>query len=137
MKGNFDSDYEDDYYYEEDPGEDYFIKIMGLPVFILVPDEIYSDENDVGLYDESYPYENDMVPSTPKSDKEILRQAGWSFNLTFFLIIISTLISIGGIGLLLTNKVNEGRVTTAIGLVSEIASIRYAMKLHGRIIDLL
>ena len=151
MAGNFDSDYEDDYYDEEDLGsdyeddyydeedlrEDYFMKIMGLPVFILLPDENYSDENDVVFYDESYPYENDIVPSAPESNKEILRQASWSFNLTFLLIIICTLISIGGVGLLLTNKVNEGRVTTAIGLVSGITSIKYAINLHERIIDLL
>lgn len=51
-----------------------------------------------------------------EAQREMLRQARWSFNLYFVAIAASTLIGVVGGGLLLSGKTTEGVVTTAAGL---------------------
>lgn len=55
--------------------------------------------------------------------KERLRQAKSSFNIALTLTIISAIISVTGVGLLLSEKTPEGTATTAGGLASKIVSI--------------
>nr|WP_293104071.1 hypothetical protein [Okeania sp. SIO2F4] len=55
--------------------------------------------------------------------KERLRQARLSFNIALTLTIISAIISVTGIGVLLSGKTSEGTATTAGGLTSQIVSI--------------
>ncbi len=55
--------------------------------------------------------------------KERLRQARLSFNIALSLIIISTIISVTGVGLLLSGKTSEGTATTAGGLAAKIVSV--------------
>ncbi len=55
--------------------------------------------------------------------KERLRQARLSFNIVLGLTIISAIISVIGIGFLLSGKTSEGTATTAGGLASKIVSI--------------
>ncbi|MGD1698609.1 TRADD-N-associated membrane domain-containing protein [Dapis sp. BLCC M229] len=55
--------------------------------------------------------------------KERLRQAKLSFNIALSLIIISAIISVIGVGILLSGKTSEGTATTAGGLASKIVSI--------------
>ena len=55
--------------------------------------------------------------------KERLRQAKLSFNIALSLTIISAIISLIGVGLLLSGKTSEGTATTAGGLASKIVSI--------------
>lgn len=52
------------------------------------------------------------------TQKEVLRQAQWSFNLYFAAIATSACIGAIGGGLLLTGKTTEGAVTAAAGLGS-------------------
>ncbi len=54
---------------------------------------------------------------------ERLRQARLSFNIALGLTIISAIISVTGVGLLLSGKTSEGTATTAGGLASKIVSI--------------
>lgn len=56
--------------------------------------------------------------------KERLRQARLSFNIVLGLTIISGIISVTGVGLLLSGKTSEGTATTAGGLASQIVSVR-------------
>lgn len=58
--------------------------------------------------------------------QERLRQARQSFNLALVTIIISLLFSIAGAGLLLSNQVTEGAVTTAGGLLFSVPSLQFA-----------
>ena len=55
--------------------------------------------------------------------KERLRQARLSFNIALSLTIISAIISVTGVGLLLSGKTSEGTATTAGGLTSQIVSV--------------
>ncbi|OZH53557.1 hypothetical protein AFK68_16840 [Hydrocoleum sp. CS-953] len=55
--------------------------------------------------------------------KERLRQARLSFNTALGLTIISAIISVTGVGLLLSGKTSEGTATTAGGLASQIVSV--------------
>ncbi|MGD1806492.1 TRADD-N-associated membrane domain-containing protein [Dapis sp. BLCC M126] len=55
--------------------------------------------------------------------KERLRQARLSFNIALSLTIISAIISVTGVGLLLSGKTSEGTATTAGGLASKIVSV--------------
>ncbi|MGD1717084.1 TRADD-N-associated membrane domain-containing protein [Dapis sp. BLCC M172] len=55
--------------------------------------------------------------------KERLRQAQLSFNIVLGLTIISGIISVTGVGLLLSGKTSEGTATTAGGLASQIVSV--------------
>ena len=57
--------------------------------------------------------------------QECLRQASWSFNLAIILTIASAIISIIGIGLLFSNKINEGTATTAGGLAFNLVSVNF------------
>lgn len=65
--------------------------------------------------------------------QERIRQARHSFNLALFIIAISTCISLGGAGLLLSGKVTEGAVTTAGGLVSTVRCIQFAKDANDRL----
>jgi hypothetical protein len=67
---------------------------------------------------------------------ELLRQARWSFNFAIFMMAASSVISIAGIGLLLSGKVREGAVTAAGGLASYIVPancLRLAEKSNDRL----
>ncbi|NEQ40458.1 MAG: hypothetical protein F6K40_31200 [Okeania sp. SIO3I5] len=55
--------------------------------------------------------------------KERLRQAKLSFNIALSLTIISAIISVTGVGLLLSGKTSQGTATTAGGLASQIVSV--------------
>jgi len=55
--------------------------------------------------------------------KERLRQAKLSFNIALSLIIISAIISVTGVGLLLSGKTSEGTATTAGVLAAKIVSV--------------
>ena len=52
--------------------------------------------------------------------KELLRQVYWSFNLAILMMAASSVVSVAGIGLLLSGKVSEAAVTAAGGLTSYI-----------------
>jgi hypothetical protein len=52
--------------------------------------------------------------------RELLRQVYWSFNLAILMMAASSVVSIAGIGLLLSGKVSEAAVTAAGGLTSYI-----------------
>lgn len=54
--------------------------------------------------------------------RELLRQARLSFNSALAVIIASSLISIIGVGLLLSGRVSEGRAAAAGGLASKAVS---------------
>ena len=55
--------------------------------------------------------------------KERLRQARLSFNLALGLTLISAIISLAGIGLLLSGKISEGTATTAGGISAKIVGV--------------
>ena len=55
--------------------------------------------------------------------KERLRQARLSFNIALSLTIISAIISVIGVGFLLSGKTSEGTATTTGGLASKIVSV--------------
>ena len=58
--------------------------------------------------------------------EERLRQARQSFNVALAIIVISFVFSLTGAGLLLSNKVTEGTVTTGAGLLSSVQSLKFA-----------
>ncbi|WP_293141842.1 hypothetical protein [Okeania sp. SIO3I5] len=71
---------------------------------------------------------NNHQNSTPKKMEELvikerLRQAKLSFNIALSLTIISAIISVTGVGLLLSGKTSQGTATTAGGLASQIVSV--------------
>ncbi len=65
--------------------------------------------------------------------QERLRQARYSFNLALVATTASFLVSLTGAGLLLSNKIPEGSVIAAGGLVSSVRSIQLAKDANDRL----
>jgi uncharacterized membrane protein YczE len=64
---------------------------------------------------------------------ERLRQARYSFNMALSATTASFLISLIGAGLLLSNKISEGTVIAAVGLVSSVQCIQFAKDANRRL----
>lgn len=64
---------------------------------------------------------------------ERLRQARYSFNMALSATTASFLISLIGAGLLLSNKISEGTVIAAVGLVSSVQCIQFAKDTNRRL----
>ena len=64
---------------------------------------------------------------------ERLRQARYSFNMALSATTASFLISVVGAGLLLSNKISEGAVTTIGGLLSSVQYIQLAKDANRRL----
>ncbi len=69
--------------------------------------------------------------------EERLRQARYSFNMAFFATSLSFLISLAGAGMLLSNKVPQGTVLTATGLVSAVEFQKLAKDANDRLDQIL
>jgi hypothetical protein len=65
--------------------------------------------------------------------QERLRQARYSFNLALVATTASFLVSLTGAGLLLSNKIPEGSVIAADGLVSSVRCIQLAKDANDRL----
>lgn len=65
--------------------------------------------------------------------QERLRQARYSFNLVIFATTLSFCISLAGAGMLLSNKVPQGTVLTATGLVSAVEFQKLAKDANDRL----
>ena len=65
--------------------------------------------------------------------KERLRQARRSFDFALTATALSFGISLVGAGCLLTNKVSEGAVTTAVGLVASVRYMQIAKNANNRL----
>ena len=65
--------------------------------------------------------------------QERLRQARLSFNLALTVTAISFSISLIGGGLLLSNKIPSGTITTAVGLVSSAGCLKFAKDANDRL----
>lgn len=65
--------------------------------------------------------------------KERLRQARRSFDFALIATALSFGISLVGAGCLLTNKVSEGAVTTAVGLVASVRYMQIARDANNRL----
>lgn len=65
--------------------------------------------------------------------KERLRQARYSFNFGLTATALSFGISLVGAGCLLTNKVSEGAVTTAVGLMASVRYMQIAKDANNRL----
>jgi hypothetical protein len=65
--------------------------------------------------------------------QERLRQARYSFNLAIVATAISFFISLVGAGILLSNKVPQGTVIAAVGLVSGVRCTQLAKDVNDRL----
>ena len=65
--------------------------------------------------------------------QERLRQARLSFNLALTATAISFSISLIGGGLLLSNKIPSGTITSAVGLVSSAGCLKFAKDANDRL----
>ena len=65
--------------------------------------------------------------------QERLRQARYSFNMAIFATTLSFFISLAGAGMLLSNKVAQGTVLTATGLVSAVEFQKLAKDANDRL----
>ncbi|NEO67112.1 MAG: hypothetical protein F6J98_44885 [Moorea sp. SIO4G2] len=65
--------------------------------------------------------------------KERIRQANLSFNLRVGATILNGIVGLIVAGLLMSNKVSEGAVTTAVGLASNIAFVKLAKDANDRL----
>lgn len=65
--------------------------------------------------------------------QERLRQSRYSFNLAIAATSISFLISLVGAGILLSNKVSQGTVIAAVGLVSGVRCTQLAKNANDRL----
>ena len=65
--------------------------------------------------------------------QERLRQARLSFNLALSATAISFSISLIGGGLLLSNKISSGTITSAMGLVSSAGCLKFARDTNDRL----
>ena len=65
--------------------------------------------------------------------QERLRQASLSFNLALIATAISFLISLIGGGLLLSDKVPSGTITSVVGLVSSAGCLKFAKDANDRL----
>lgn len=65
--------------------------------------------------------------------QERLRQSRYSFNLAIIATAVSFFISLVGAGILLSNKVPQGTVITAVGLVSGVRCTQLAKDANDRL----
>ncbi|MDJ0735474.1 MAG: hypothetical protein QNJ47_15680 [Nostocaceae cyanobacterium] len=72
--------------------------------------------------------ENNNDYSEIKEDflRELLRQARYSYNLALVVTAASALMTLGGVGLLYSNKVSEATLTTSGGVLATITSVQFA-----------
>ncbi|NEO74649.1 hypothetical protein [Moorena sp. SIO3H5] len=73
--------------------------------------------------------------SDPKTSylKERIRQAKLSFNLLIGATVISAMVGLAEAGLLMSNKLSKGAVTTGLGLASNIAFVKLAKDANDRL----
>ena len=64
---------------------------------------------------------------------ERIRQAKLSFNLLVYATVISGIVGLIGAGLLMSNKLSKGAVTTGLGLPSNIAFVKLAQDANDRL----
>jgi len=64
---------------------------------------------------------------------ERIRQAKLSFNLLVYATVISGIVGLIGAGLLMSNKLSKGAVTTGLGLASNIAFVKLAKDANDRL----
>ncbi|MGL6342813.1 MAG: TRADD-N-associated membrane domain-containing protein [Waterburya sp.] len=64
---------------------------------------------------------------------ERLRQARYSFNLALTTTAVSFLISLIGAGLLISDKVPSGAITSALGLISSVRYFEFAKDANDRL----
>jgi CHASE2 domain-containing sensor protein len=81
---------------------------------------------------------NQPVPNSNSSiewmiAQERLRQARYSFNLALTTTAVSFCISLVGAGLLMSDKVPSGAITSAIGLVSSVRYFEFAKDANDRL----
>ena len=69
--------------------------------------------------------------------QERIRQARLSFNLALTATAVSFSISLIGGGLLLSNKISAGTITSALGLVSSAGCLKFAQDANDRLDEII